>query len=120
MTFDFTAPMIAAGTDTERQAAGILADELLARTGVRPAVAGEAAAPGVVFCEDKTMENRDAFALSLADGVLTVTAAGIRGMVYGIGLFLRRTVYRDGRITLLYDISGQYAPDKPIRGHQPG
>ena len=120
MTFDFTAPAIAAGTTTEKKAAGILADELLTRTGARPAVAGEAAAPGIVFCEDKTTENCDAFAVSLADGVLTIAAAGIRGMIYGIGMFLRKTVYRDGRIALLYDISGEYAPDKPIRGHQTG
>ncbi|MBQ6065524.1 MAG: hypothetical protein IJK89_01760 [Clostridia bacterium] len=120
MSFDFTAPLLAAETKAERRAADILADELLARTGTRPRIAGQTAAPGIAFREDLCIRDKDTFSVSLTEGVLTVSAAGIRGMIYGIGLFLRKTVYRDGRITLLYDISGDYSPNKPIRGHQTG
>lgn len=120
MSFDFTAPVIAAGTETERRAAAILADELQTRTETRPEIAGRANTPGIVLREDGAVQDKDTFTVSLEGGVLTVTAGGIRGLIYGIGLFLRKTVYCESLITLLYDISGQYAPDKPIRGHQTG
>ena len=118
MGYDFTGAAVTGQTPAERKAAAILADELSARTGVRPDEDGEG--PRVVFREEPETADRDAFRVALRDGTLTVSAKGIRGMIYGIGLFLRKTVYHDGAVTLLYDISGDYAPDKPIRGHQTG
>ena len=51
---------------------------------------------------------------------LTICASGIRGWIYGIGMFLRKTVYKDGQIFLLHDPTGEYTPAKKIRGHQLG
>ena len=118
MGYDFTDLSVAGRGPAGQKAAAILSEELFARTGVRPEEDGKG--PRVVFREAPEMADRDAFRVSLRDGVLTVSAKGVRGMIYGIGLFLRKTVYRDGCITLPYDISGEYAPDKPIRGHQTG
>ena len=115
---EFTSLTITASAPSERAAAEILAEEMKLR-----GVPADGAADGafrVVFLEDPSFPTADAFRVSLTDGAMTVSAAGVRGMIYGIGLFLRKTAYRDGRAALLFDISGDYAPDKPIRGHQTG
>ena len=71
------------------------------------------------FASDPAME-RDAFSIRQAGGQLTITAQGKRGWIYGIGRLLRKTEIRDGKASLICDISGDYAPAKPIRGHQLG
>ena len=118
MGYDFTKTAVTGSTPAEKRAAAILADELATRTGVRPPETGDGAR--VIFRETEAIENKDAFRATLRGRELTVAANGVRGMLYGVGLFLRKTVYRDGTVTLLYDNSGDYAPDKPIRGHQTG
>ena len=118
MGIEFTDLAISGVTPAERKAAGILAEEMKLRC-----VPGNAESPlalQVIFRENAAVRDRDAFRVSINDRTLTVTAQGVRGMIYGIGLFLRKSVYRDGAGSLLYDISGDYAPDKPIRGHQTG
>ena len=41
-------------------------------------------------------------------------------MIYGYSHFLRKTEYKGGTVRLICDIDGDYAPDKPLRGHQLG
>ncbi|NLA76253.1 MAG: hypothetical protein GX851_00215 [Clostridiales bacterium] len=119
MKFDFTNLTVCAGDGT-RDAAELFTQEIQLRTGARPQAATEACAPCVVFsvCED--LPGKDSYKISLCDGVITLCALGIRGLIYAFSMFLRKTVYENGKILLIKDISGVYTPDKRIRGHQLG
>lgn len=119
MGIDFTGISVFGKTDQERLAARIFSDEIFSRTGVQ-APFDDRAVPRIVFCADPSRKNRDAYSISLHQDVLTVSACGVRGFLYGIGLFLRKSAYHKKTITLLYDISGDYTPDKAVRGHQTG
>ncbi|MCL2508900.1 MAG: hypothetical protein FWF05_06960 [Oscillospiraceae bacterium] len=118
-TFDFTGLTICASDETPRKAAALFSAEIARRTGAEPVITDVPAAPCVSFALCGC-ENRDAFTLDLSGGILTVTAPGIRGLIYGYSYFLRKSICKNGQITLIKDISGQYAPDKSIRGHQLG
>lgn len=63
---------------------------------------------------------KDHVHIAQGDGRLTVTAQGLRGHIYGIGRLLRCCELREGKAHLCRDISGYYAPELPIRGHQLG
>lgn len=120
MRFDFTSPCLFAETETEKAAARVFSDALKARTGTAPDFTDEPGRASLILREAPEKTDRDAYSLSLDGNALTISAAGIRGLIFGIGHFLRKTVYKGTEITLLYDISGHYAPDKKIRGHQLG
>ena len=51
---------------------------------------------------------------------MTVSALGLRGLIFGFSYFLRKTVYENKKITLIKDISDEYIPSMKIRGHQLG
>lgn len=74
----------------------------------------------VVFAVDSSFKNKDEYAISSADGSITFTAKGVRGLIFAQGEFLRNTEYSDNRITLVRDICGRYSPYMSIRGHQLG
>lgn len=122
MKFDFTGLSIAAVTEEEKKAAEILKDEINTRTGHAPAVSEKAEGKAVVFKTDNEGEvpHKDSYKLSLCGETLYIIAKGIRGFIFGIGYFLRKTEYKNEKITLIKDISGLYVPDKRIRGHQLG
>lgn len=120
MRKDFTHISVQAKTATELRAAKIFAEEIKARTGIFPDISANAHSPRIVFAEDPSAENRDRFEVTTDGAAITVRARGIRGLIYGIGLFLRKTEYRDGTVTLIADIDGEYIPEKKIRGHQLG
>ncbi len=69
--------------------------------------------------EDKSID-RDSYKIELDGEGLRFFASGIRGFIYAIGRFLRKTEYVNGKITLITDISGEYSPYMQIRGHQLG
>lgn len=71
------------------------------------------------FNQDDSMD-RDSYNIRISDNSITFTARGIRGFMYAIGMFLRKTVYKNGQIFLIEDISGDYSPYMKIRGHQLG
>ncbi len=116
MTFDFTGLTVMANSETEKKAAKLFCDEIELRSGKRPLIGQSDVC--IKFTIDDS--DKDAYSLSLRDGVLTVSAGGIRGFIYGYSMFLRKTLYSDGKIILIKDISGKYLPDKSIRGHQLG
>ncbi len=47
-------------------------------------------------------------------------AKGVRGLIYAVGLFLRKAIFCGGTISLRDDNTGVHRPKKPIRGHQLG
>ncbi|MCL2195760.1 MAG: hypothetical protein FWB76_07410 [Oscillospiraceae bacterium] len=73
----------------------------------------------VTFDIDASMP-RDNYALRIAHCELRIVASGLRGHIFGIGRLLRKIEIQHGKATLTRDISGEYAPQKPIRGHQLG
>ncbi len=103
-------------SESGSKAAEILKSEIEARI----AVSTEENELKVVFSEDSSITDKDFFRIEITDGAAVFTACSIRGFIYAIGMLLRKSVIRENRISLLYDISGGYSPDKKIRGHQLG
>lgn len=120
MKTEFTGISVRAASRDEKKAAEIFACEIQRRTGKTPEAVDAPIAPCMVFECDGSIDNRDEFRISTENGVITVSASGIRGFIYGIGMFLRKSVYKNGSITLIKSIDGVYVPDKKIRGHQLG
>ncbi|PWL48722.1 MAG: hypothetical protein DBY36_08790 [Clostridiales bacterium] len=102
--------------DTAAARAAELFSEELRDRGVTPSADGDG---GLAFCR-KPLASPDSYEIRTADRIVTVSAQGLRGMIYGYSHFLRKTEYKDGTVRLICDIDGDYAPDKPLRGHQLG
>ena len=109
--FDFTRFFIVSDNAKIQE---ILTDELKKR-GFSPVENGKR----LQFITDATVD-RDSYKLTLDDSGLYFFASGIRGFLYAAGRFLRKTEYKNGNITLIEDISGEYSPYMKIRGHQLG
>ncbi len=103
-------------SDTERKAGDIFAEEIEKRCGNKPRFTEKA---DVVFSEEPDL-GRDEYRIESESGSLIFRASGIRGFLYAVGMFLRKTEYRDGEIRLVTDITGSYSPYMAIRGHQLG
>ena len=103
----------------ERQAAEILCEELRLRTGQKPALLDFPGKVSVGFRVDASLGSKDVFRICTKSTVMTISAVGMRGFLYGIGQFLRKIVVRD-EIELIQSIDGEYAPHNRIRGHQLG
>ncbi len=104
--------------DGARRAADIFLSEIDAR-GTACAVTTERECADIVL-ECAPFDEKDAFRISEENGRYVFSAKGIRGLLYAVGRFLRKTVYRDGKCSLVCDIRGEYRPVKPVRGHQVG
>lgn len=101
----------------EKKAAAILFEEIAARINIDPE---ETITFTFEFSEDASSENADCYTVEQDSGHITFRASSVRGFIYGIGLFLRKSEVRNNKIYLLSDISGTYSPYKKIRGHQLG
>lgn len=101
------------------KAAGLFADEIFARTGVKPVLCEKKENSNFVFLTDSRIP-RDGFDIAVNASCVAVSSSGIRGFIYGFGMFLRKIVSVCGVPALTEDISGVYRPDKAIRGHQLG
>lgn len=119
MRYDFTDLTLYAETDSERRAAGLFADEIEKRAGTRPHFAESNMLARVIFVADGR-KNNDSYSIILDNDRLTLSACGVRGLIYAFGMLLRKSEFEAGKITLIKDISGFYSPDKRIRGHQIG
>lgn len=73
----------------------------------------------IVF-ENDTSLSRDEYIIERTENGYIFRAASIRSFFYAIGRFLRKAVNSNGSIALVCDITGRYAPNKTIRGHQLG
>ncbi len=118
MRFDFTNLNIQAKTSEEMKAAEIFALEIEKRTGKKPEIKDDK--PVVVFsqCGEERLPHKDCFEIELEDGELKIFAHTVRGLLFGMGKLLMKTVYENGKITLISDIAGKHIPEKRIRGHQ--
>lgn len=109
--FDFTEYYI---ISDNTKAEEILTAELKKR-GFSPCKRGKY----IKFITDASVD-RDSYKITLDKNGLSFFASGIRGFVYAVGRYLRKTEYKNNRITLIEDISGEYSPYMQIRGHQLG
>lgn len=111
---------ICASSKAEKKAAAIFAAEILQRTGKAPSISDRAVSPCISFCKKEDIDSKDSFEIEENDSGFCFYASGIRGFIFAIGLFLRKTEYNGDNITLADDITGNHTPDKKIRGHQLG
>jgi len=116
---DFNIIRIFSQTADELKAAELFADEMSIRTGKKPEFSANREAANFIFETDEAI-SRDGYKIACSTENVTVFASGIRGFIYGFGMFLRKIVPVCGVPVLTEDISGKYIPDKSIRGHQIG
>lgn len=120
MSYDFTLLNIEAHNDEQIKAANLFAHELLRRTGRIFNVCKTAPSPKISFLSDEKAHDKDTYLIEQSESQITITASGIRGFIFGYSLFLRKSIFKDGKIALTEDLSGKYTPQKTIRGHQIG
>ncbi|MBQ8015377.1 MAG: hypothetical protein IJ264_04230, partial [Clostridia bacterium] len=106
-------------TPPSKKAAELFSEEIFIRTAETPLPCTEKENANFIFETDESIP-KDGFDISISNNAITVSASGIRGFIYGFGMFLRKIVPVCGIPSLTEDISGVYRPDKAIRGHQIG
>ena len=118
MNYVFNDIVISASKDKEIFAAELFAEELEMRTGKAPVVVSKP--EGECYIELKLFDESDSedFRIEQGGKKITVTAHRLRSLIYGYSMFLRKSVVRDGELVLTKDISGDYSPYMPVRGHQ--
>lgn len=102
-----------------KKAAEIFSEEIKFRTALEPSLCESKENANFIF-ETVPDIPSDCYKLNCGKSDFTVFAGGIRGFIYGIGMFLRKIVPVCGVPVLVENISGEYSPDKSIRGHQLG
>lgn len=113
----FSSPEFICSFPEEKKAADILGSELKNRLGISDGTVKDIK---IVFAQTEEFSSPDEFRIKIFEEEMIFSASGIRGFIFGIGLFLRKSIPENGGVRLLYDISGLYSPDKKIRGHQVG
>ncbi len=121
MNYNFTHLNIEASGKDAVKAATYFAKEFKNRTGKSLPVFEKAPAfPKIIFKTDQAIESKDHFNICQTEGEIVITAKTIRGLIFGYSLFLRKCTFENGVTTLIKNISGDYSPQKEIRGHQVG
>ncbi|MBR6786145.1 MAG: hypothetical protein IKM25_07855 [Clostridia bacterium] len=106
-------------TPLSKKAAELFSDELKNRLSDITVEYCEKSKANFAFEHDDTL-SKDSYRIDCAENCISVFASGIRGFIFGFGMFLRK-IEKDGEAIILADnISGTYVPDKAIRGHQIG
>ncbi len=116
---DFKKIEIYSDTPEAQKAAELFSEEIKIRTSEIPGTATEKGSANFRFLTDAEI-HKDGFDIAVDDCAVTVYASGIRGFIYGFGMFLRKLVPVCGVPSLAEDITGKYRADKRIRGHQVG
>jgi len=112
--------------DEFRVPAQVLVDEVEKRTGIAWPVAPKPGANGAILfraadANDKVGE--EGFRIATETGKspqITISAAGRRGALFGVGYLLRHLDCAKGRVTLANAINVVETPEYAIRGHQLG
>ena len=122
MTYDFTGLSILTDGNVCEKAAKLFAEEIFLRTGAAPKILNAASLTTVYFllCDENILPNKDSYLLEIEGRILKISAIGLRGLIFGFSYFLRKTIYENGKIILIKDISGKYVPAMKMRGHQLG
>ena len=118
MNFDFSGFKILARNETEKKAASIFAEEVRKRAGALPKTVSEDADGRVFEFILRDESESEEYTVTQTEDRITVTAHRLRALIFGAGLFLRKCEFKDGKITLVRNIAGTYAPSLKERGHQ--
>ena len=110
---------IFADSSDAKKAAELFAEEIRLRTGGMSDFTDNADSANFIFRQADGI-CRDGYGIDCGENAVTICASGIRGFIYGVGMFLRKIVPVCGVPVLTEDISGSCSPDKSIRGHQIG
>ena len=119
MRYTYSSFSVFADGEAADRACGIFSDEIEQRTGKRPLRTEMREDADIVF-ETSPDALRDGYRIAQNGQNLTFLASTVRGLIFAVGLFLRRSEISDGCVTLIENIGGEYIPDKRIRGHQLG
>ena len=116
---DFREFKVYSETLSSKKAAELFSDEIKIRTGNNTVSVDDRKKANFIFETDDSL-SKDSYKINCGEDAVTVYASGIRGFIYGFGMFLRKVAPVCGVPVLTEDISGNYSPDKSIRGHQIG
>lgn len=106
-------------TPPSEKAAEIFSAEIYDRIKKETTKADSADKADFAFVTDTGID-RDGYRFVTENGKIRLYASGIRGFIFGTGMFLRKIVPCENGVCLCEEISGDYTPDKRIRGHQIG
>lgn len=120
MKYDFSSPLIKAEGKSASRAARLFYKELVLRGLNEKEPLSPNASVEFLISDDERLETSDCYSLEQNGTSLKISAKTVRGLIFGYSLFLRKCECKDGKITLIKNISGLYSPDKKIRGHQIG
>ena len=116
---DFKKIIVCYDSPDGQKAAELFSEEIKIRTSDIPDTVSEEKSANFRFVTVSDIP-KDGFDISVDGDSVTVCASGIRGFIYGFGMFLRKLVSICGVPSLAEDITGEYRADKRIRGHQVG
>ena len=119
MRYTYSSFSVFADGESADRVCVIFSDEIEQRTGKRPLRTEMREDADIVF-ETSPDALRDGYSIAQDGQNLTFLASTVRGLIFAVGLFLRRSEISDGCVTLIENIGGEYIPDKRIRGHQLG
>ena len=112
----FTELNLVFNTDAGKKAAEIFEEEVAARLNVSAEIPEVL---NIVFKENSCF-SPDEYEIKINNNEIIFISSSVRGFIFAIGLFLRKTVTDFSSMSLICDISGRYSPEKRIRGHQVG
>ena len=116
MTFDFFEFYFSADSQIAGKAASLFEQELKIR--IPDFRQGDKTV--IEFCTINENPESESFFIDIKPDKIAFFAHRLRGFIYAYSMFLRKAVFKDGKITLVKNISGEYKPSKKIRGHQLG
>ena len=118
MNISFTEFRIKAVSNEEIAAARLFEAELKKRTNAEISINDTCG--NFVFNIAPEIEDKDCYKIAVADGIIEFYGKTIRGLIFAYSHFLRKVIFKNGENILIENISGVYAPQKKIRGHQAG
>ena len=116
---DFKEFIIFCDNEHSQKAAELFSEEIKIRTGNTSVICNKKEKANFIFETDESL-SKDSYGIRCSGRSVIISASGIRGFIYGFGMFLRKIVPVCGVPMLTEDISDNYEPDKKIRGHQIG
>lgn len=118
MFLEFSSPMTIAENKECRKAERIFCNEIKQR--IKPQKKNSFYDITIFFKIDNNFDDDDSFKIKTTSSEIIFSAKSVRGLIYAQGLFFRKIETDKNKISLLFDISGNYSPAKKIRGHQLG
>ena len=100
-------------------AAQVLKEEIEERTGLGWSISTSAEDATIVLVLDPDRPP-ESFLVEIDGGMLQITGADARGILFGVGHFLRNMIWEKDAVRYPFAATGAFAPAYPLRGHQLG